>query len=70
MLVLNNIEAERVRKGLTVEEISAQLGISRKTYSKYVKGSPIPSKVLLQLSSMFSCSVDYLLGLSENSTRS
>ena len=60
-----NIEAELVRAQLTKEEISKKLGITSKTYLGYVRGSrPIPSDVLLSLSRMFGCKVDYLLGVS------
>ena len=40
-----NIEAERARLGLSKEELSRKLGISSKTYSKYVGGSPISSDI-------------------------
>ena len=39
-----NIEAERARLGLSKEELSRKLGISSKTYSKYIGGSPISSE--------------------------
>ena len=31
--MLTNIETERVRKGLTQEQLASQLGVSHKTYS-------------------------------------
>lgn len=59
-----NIEAERARMQLTKEALSEKLGITSKTYLSYVRGdTPIPSDVLLEMSSMFNCSTDYLLGL-------
>ncbi len=59
-----NIEAERVRNQLTKEAIATRLGISSKTYSNYINGNtPIPSDVLLDMSKLFRCSTDYLLGL-------
>ena len=57
-----NIEAERARLGMSKEELSKELGISSKTYSKYVGGSPISSDVLLKMAELFGCSIDYLLG--------
>lgn len=61
-----NIEAERGRMLLTKEEISSKLGITSKTYMNYVKGeTPIPSDILLKMSAMFQCSVDYLLGVGD-----
>lgn len=59
----NNIEAERVRANLTKQELAAELHVTTSTYTGYVVGRrPIPSDVLLALSSRFNCSVDYLLG--------
>lgn len=59
----NNIEAERGRLQLTKEKISEELGISSKTYLSYVRGAPIPSTILIKMSKIFDCTVDYLLGL-------
>lgn len=58
---MNNIEAERARLQLTKEEIAKKLGISTRTYHNYTHGKPIPSTVLIKMSEMFNCSVDYLL---------
>ena len=60
---MNNIEAERGRLGLTKEEISRKLGISSKTYNSYISGKAIQSSVLINMSKIFKCSVDYLLDL-------
>ena len=60
-MVYNNIEAERVRHDLSKDQISGLLGVTTKTYSKYINGSSIPSRVLLRLSDLFGCSIDYLL---------
>lgn len=59
----NNIEAERGRLQMTKEELSKTLGITSKTYLSYVRGNPIPSTVLIKMSKIFDCTVDYLLGL-------
>lgn len=61
--MLNNIEAERGRLQLSKEEISKQLGITSKTYLSYVRGSAIPSTILIKMSKLFNCTVDYLLNL-------
>jgi DNA-binding transcriptional regulator YiaG len=57
-----NIEAERVRNGLSKKEFTKELGISPKTYENWQqpKGD-IPASKLLVMSKMFSCSIDYLL---------
>lgn len=64
--MLHNIEAERGRIGLSKEAISKKLNITSKTYSGYVNGNPIPSDVLVAMSELFSCRVDYLLGLTDH----
>ena len=66
--MLTNIEAERARLQLTKEDISRELGITSKTYLAYIRGKPIPSNVLINLSRMFGRSVDYLLGLTTEPT--
>lgn len=60
---MNNIEAERVRKGFTKEGLSKELGICSKTYSGYIHGKAIPSSILINMSKIFNCSVDYLLNI-------
>lgn len=66
----SNIEAERARNLLTKADLSDQLGISQTTYTSYVRGdTAIPSNKLLEMSEMFGCSVDYLLGLTESRER-
>lgn len=62
--MLKNIEAERARAALTKEAVSKELGISSKTYLHYIREErPIPSDTLLKMSSLFGCSVEYLLGV-------
>ena len=64
--MLNNIEAERARFQLTKDVLAHMVGISQTTYVKYVKGSPMPTDVLLRFADIFGCSTDYLLGLTDN----
>ena len=57
-----NIEAERARQRISKEKMAEILDISSKTYTNYINGiTPIPSNILLKLSSMFGCTTDYLL---------
>lgn len=65
----NNIEAERGRIGLSKEAISKKLQITSKTYTGYVSGRPIPSNILVAMSELFNCRVDYLLGLTDSRSR-
>ncbi|MBD5154321.1 MAG: helix-turn-helix transcriptional regulator [Oscillibacter sp.] len=64
-----NIEAERARKQLTKEALSSALGITSKTYMKYIRGeTPIPSDTLINMANLFQCSTDYLLGRTAESS--
>ena len=65
-----NIEAERARAGMTKNELSEKLGISQKTYVKYVNGSPISSDVLEKMAVLCNCSIDYLLGIDRHDNES
>lgn len=60
---MNRIESLRKKENLTQGELCERLGISKKTYYNYVYKDVIPSDVLIKLSAIFSCSVDYLLGV-------
>lgn len=56
-----NINAERARKGLTVDELAKMLGVSRKTYYNWISKGKIPQSKLNDMSKLFNVSVDYLL---------
>lgn len=56
-----NINAERSRRKLTIEEFAKALGVTRKTvYNWMVHGNILQSK-LEKMAEMFDCSIDYLL---------
>ncbi|MEW4411566.1 helix-turn-helix transcriptional regulator [Clostridium sp. AN503] len=60
--MLSSIEAERVRKGWTKEELAKKLGISIKTYYNWInEETDVPSTALVKMSRMFGTDVDYLL---------
>lgn len=61
-----NIEVERKRLNLSQEDFSEKLGIERKTYYNWLTKGNIPISVLIKLSEMFDCSIDYLLGRTRN----
>lgn len=56
-----NIEAERARHGLTLDEMAAKLGVTRKTVYNWLSTGNIPQGKLEEMSDMFHCSTDYLL---------
>lgn len=60
--MLSSIEAERVRRGWTKEEIAKKLNVSTKTYYNWInEETDVPSSALLRMSKMFGTDVDYLL---------
>lgn len=62
-----NIEAERIRLGLSQEQIITKLGYKeRKSYYSWLSSGNIPTSVLVKMADMFNCSVDYLLGRTRN----
>lgn len=57
-----NIDAERARHGMSANELSQKLGVSRKTLYNWIANGSIPANALIQMADIFNCSVDYLLG--------
>lgn len=65
-----NIEAERIRAGMSQSELIKALGYKeRKTYYNWLANGSIPAKVLVKMSEIFNCSADYLLDCSNKKTR-
>lgn len=57
-----NIEAERSRRGLSKSEMSDKMGVSRRTYGRWItEQSDVPSSILIKMAKEFGVSVDYLL---------
>ena len=60
--MLRNIEAERVRYGLSKEELSNKLGVSTRTYYNWVnEETDIPSSCLLKMGEIFKVDIGYLM---------
>lgn len=60
---LEHMETERVKHSMTQKAAAAAAGVSLRTYSNYVSGAkPVPSDVLIKLSALWGCRIDYLLG--------
>lgn len=58
-----NLKQLRKNKGLTLDELASETGISNPMLSNYELGKVNPPiRVLVQLSDYFGCSIDYLLG--------
>lgn len=56
-----NIEAERVRCGMTLEMLASSLDVSRKTLYNWYTNGRIPQRKLERMSELFGCTIDYLL---------
>ena len=64
--MLVNIEAERVRKQMTKEELAKEIGVTTKTYYNWINESvDIPSSKLHSMANLFNVSMEYLLGLAD-----
>ena len=59
----NNINVERVRNNMTIEDLAKAIGISVRTYYSWQTTGNIPATKLIAMAKLFSCSIDYLLGL-------
>lgn len=62
---MNKLKSERVNAGLSQEELAEKLGITRQTVARWEQGEDMPSQKVKDMTSLFMCSADYLLGLSE-----
>lgn len=61
ILLYPNINAERCRRKLTIEEFARELGVTRKTVYNWMVRGNIPQSKLEKMADMFNCSIDYLL---------
>ncbi len=63
----NRIGAERVRLKMTQADLARKMGVTSKAVSQWETGrSAFPAKRLMQMATIFDCSTDWLLGLSES----
>ena len=56
-----NINAERVRNGMTMDDLATRLGVTRKTIYNWMSHGNIPQTKLEAMSDLFHCSIEYLL---------
>ena len=64
------IQDMRMAAGLTIKEVSAFLDCHRDVYSRYEKGiREIPTDYLIRLAKYYDCTIDYLLGVSNEKRR-
>lgn len=62
----NNIKIERVRLDFSQTDLAQAIGVSTQTICKWESDiSTCPADKLLELRNTFGCSLDYLVGLSD-----
>lgn len=63
---MSNIASERVRLGLTQQDLADFLGVKRETIGRWENGSIVPkTENVKKMANYFKCSADYILELSE-----
>ncbi len=64
-----NIASERVKMGLSQEQLGNRLNISRDIVKGWETGTSVPrADYLIELANLFGCTVDYLLARTEQRT--
>ena len=67
--VYNRIRALREDRDLKQIDVAKILNMSQTGYSKYETGeNDIPTRILIELAKFYNTSVDYLLGLTDETT--
>ena len=66
-MVENRIGSERIKKGLSQKDLAIKTGVSTKSVQNWERDAfRCPPRKLNTLADMFGCTVDYLLGRSED----
>lgn len=66
---LENLKKIREAKKITQTKLSIDLNVSQELISRYEVGSSFPQpNMLIKMAKYFNCSVDYLVGLTDNPT--
>lgn len=61
-----NIKSERVRIGMSADEVAAKVGVSLNALYAWENGSANPrSDNLMKLAQLYKCSPEYLLGMTD-----
>ncbi len=63
---MKNITSERTRLGVSQKDLADHLNVSLTTVSRWEQGRAFPNSAdLVNMRELFGCSVDYLLGLTD-----
>lgn len=64
---MENLRKIREKRNINQLKIAMDIGITQESISKYENGNAFPSKdVLIKLADYLNCSIDYLLGRTDN----
>ena len=64
---MNNIQKLLDDKNKTQVWLAVELGVSKETINQYIRGTIKPRQdMLIKMSEIFSTSIDYLLGITDN----
>lgn len=67
IILKNRLKQERIMLNLSQHDIAVKVGTSNKNISKYEQGLANPSlETLTKLADIFDCTVDYLLGRTDD----
>lgn len=70
MKTSNCIRAERARINMTQPELANKLGVSTQSIQNWEKDiGSCPIRVLIEMTEIFNCSADYLVGLTDKITQ-
>lgn len=58
--IVDNINGEMKRHGMSQETLCKHLGVERKTFYEWKKKGDIPASKLLKCANLFNCTLDYL----------
>ena len=65
----NTIKSERVRAGLSQDDLAERLNVSAVTIRNWESGrNTMPVSKLVEMSDIFQCSTDYILGRCDERT--
>ena len=63
----NNIASERMKLGLSQEQLGNQLDVSRDVVSNWEQGTTNPkADAIIKMAELFNCSIDYLFCRTED----
>lgn len=66
---MENLKKIREKRNKSQLQLSMALEVSQESISKYETGNAFPSKnILIKMSNYLDCSIDYLLGITDNPT--